>query len=172
MRTAYSGRAAAYEKKGEFEKALADHTMLVLYYALEAEILAGLDAPDRSKILGEAAGAYRSRAQCYELLNRPQEAKVDRKRADELDESTRQLTKASTPANQPTASEVHIFNSWGQPITLVVEGVSHRIDAGGETTLPAARGVVSYEMQAGPHRASGTLQGGKAYTIRPMQDNK
>jgi tetratricopeptide (TPR) repeat protein len=170
MRTAYSGRAAAYEKKGDFDKALADHKMAVLYYALEAEILNGLDAPDRSKVIGEAAGAYRARAQCYESLRLPQEAKLDRKRADDLDESARQLTKVSTSAKQPSATEVHVFNSWAQPITLIVDGVSHRVEVGAVTTIPAPAGTIIYEMQAGPHRGQGTLQAGKAYTIRPAAE--
>jgi hypothetical protein len=170
MRTAYSGRAAAYEKKGDFQKALADHKMAVLYYALEAEILNGLDAPDRSKVLGEAAGAYRSRAKCFDSLDRPQEATLDRKRADDLENSARQLTKVSAPSKQPSATEVHVFNSWAQPITLMVDGVSHRLEVGAATTIPAPAGSITYEMQAGPHRGQGTLQAGKAYTIRPASE--
>ena len=169
MRAAYSGRAAAYEKKGDFEEALADRKVAVLYYALEAEILTGLDAPERSKIFGVAAMAYRARAVCYDSLRRPQEAKIDRKRADDLDENARQLTKASAATKQPSATEVHVFNAWAQPITLMVGGVSHRLEVGTDTTLPAPSGSVSYEMQAGAYRASGTLQAGKAYTIRPAQ---
>ena len=169
MRAAYSGRAAAYEKKGQFDKALADRKMAVLYYALEVEILNGLEAPNRGAVIGEAATAYRARAACYDSLNRPQEAKIDRKRADDLDENARQLTKASATPKKPGATEVHVFNAWAQPITLMVGGVSHRLDVGTDTTLAAPSGSVSYEMQAGTHRASGTLQAGKAYTIRPAQ---
>ena len=64
MRKAYGGRAAAYEKKGDFENALADHKMVVLYYTLEAEILTSLDAPDRGKFLADTALAYKARSTC------------------------------------------------------------------------------------------------------------
>ena len=167
MRTAYSGRAAAYEKKGDYDKALTDHKMTVLYYALEAEILNGLEAPDRSKLLAEAAGAYRARARCLDSLSRSQEAGLDRKRADDLEGNARQLANASSQPKQANVAAVHVLNSWTQPITLLVDGVSHRLEVGADKTISAPSGSIVYAMQAGPHQASGTMQAGKTYTIRP-----
>jgi hypothetical protein len=169
MRTAYSGRAAAYEKKGDYDNALADHKMTVLFYAIEAEIVNALETPDRPKFLAEAARAYRARAQCLESLRRSQEATLDRKRADDLDGSARQLTNASTSSKEGSANAVHVFNSWTEPITLLVDGVSHRLAIGAEANIPAPAGSIVYAMEAGPHRASGTMQAGKTYTIRPAR---
>ncbi len=57
MRTAYSGRAAAYLAKGDYEKALGDQNMVVLMYAVEVEVLDQVREPDRGDVLVEAATA-------------------------------------------------------------------------------------------------------------------
>ena len=62
MRTAYSGRAAAYFAKGDYEKALGDQNTVVLMYAVEVEVLDQVRDPDRGDVLVEAAAAYRSRS--------------------------------------------------------------------------------------------------------------
>jgi tetratricopeptide (TPR) repeat protein len=166
MRTAYSGRAAAYEKKGDYEKALADHKMAVLYYAIEAEILNNLQAPDRAKFLAECANAYRARSKCLEVLGKLKEAEQDRKWADGIETDAKKL---EVPALSKTenAGGIEVINTWTQPVTLVIAGTSHRLNIGERKTIPASSGSVPYEMQAGVHRASGTLEVGKTYTIRP-----
>lgn len=166
MRRAYSGRAAAYEKKGDYAKALADHNMAVLYYALEVEILNEVDAPDRDKFLTDAAGAYRARGRCLEELGRAQAAAADRKRADGLEADAKKL--ASKPASAPekTASQVRITNAWPEPVTMIVGGETYRLEAGELKAIPVAAGSVPFEMQAGPHRQTGTLEAGKSYTIK------
>ena len=84
MRTAYSGRAAAYFAKRQFDKALADQDMVVLYYALEVEIAGELDAPDRDRFLREAASAYRLRGDMLIGAERITQAETDLKRAPSL----------------------------------------------------------------------------------------
>jgi hypothetical protein len=166
MRVAYSGRAAAYEKKGDHEHALADHNMVVLFYALEAEVLKDLEAPSRDKFLVEAAQAYRARGVCQERLGRQTAAQADRKRADALDATAKELGSNATKAKAP-AGEIRLINGWaGGVITVVVDGVSYRLEAGEQRTIAAPANSVPYEMQAGQHRVSGTLQAGKTYTIQ------
>jgi tetratricopeptide (TPR) repeat protein len=171
MRTAYSSRAAAYEKKGEYEKALADHKMAVLFYAIEAEILNALESPERSKFLVESARAYRARANCLEMLARAKEAASDRKRADGLEADATKLENSGARDQEKTAAvTLRVVNAWNQPVTLVVAGATHHLQIGEQKTIPAPSGKVAYEMEAGSHRLAGTLEAGRTYTIRPTQN--
>jgi hypothetical protein len=163
MRKAYSGRAAAYEKKGAYDLALGDYKMLVLYYALENEILAGLQSDNRDKLLGETANAYRARGRCLELLSRTDEARLDRKRADSLDAEAKKLpTVAQSP---PTNPSVEVKNAWSEPVTLMIDGVALRLQVGEQRRLAVPSGTLAFEMVAGPYRTAGTLQAGKTYVI-------
>ena len=169
MRTAYSGRAAAYEKKGDYEKALADHKMIVLFYAIEAEILDNLKSPDRSKFLAESARAYRARGKCLELLGRTQEAARDRTKADGVEEVAKKLEDTSSQGNDKMAAAVLVLNYWTEPVIFVVDGASHRLEIGRPKDNSCARQASSPRMRC--RRAStgglGTLEAGKKYTIRP-----
>jgi tetratricopeptide (TPR) repeat protein len=168
MRTAYSGRAAAYEKMGDYEKALADHKMAVLSFAIEIEILNNLQSPGRAERLAESAGAYRARGKCLERLGRAKEATVDRERADRLAADAKKLQNA-VPQEQEKAATVQVTNAWTRPVTLVVAGATVHLKIGEQKTIPAPSGTVAYEMEAGRHRAAGTLQAGKSYSIQPPQ---
>src|SRR5579859_7439771 len=108
MRSAYCGRAAAYEKRGEFTKALADHTMAVTYYAIEIEITSELDAPDRGKLLAEAAKEYLARSRCLAALGRAEASQLDRDRAAELQAEAK--PEAKTP-DAIAADRVRIINA-------------------------------------------------------------
>jgi tetratricopeptide (TPR) repeat protein len=165
MRTAYSGRAAAYEKQGEYEKALADYKMAVLFYAIEAEILNSLQTSDRAKFLSECAGAYRARGQCLDSLGRAAEAAMDRKRADGLDADAKKLASAEQPDRQSAA--IQIINAWTEPVTLVVGGTIYRLAIGEQTKIIVTSATIAYEMQAGSHRTAGTFEAGRTYKIRP-----
>jgi hypothetical protein len=167
VRTAYSGRAAAYEKKGDYERALADHKMAVLFYAIEAEILTGLESPERSKFLVDTARAYRARGKCLETLGRSKEAAVDQKRADGLEADAKKLENPGARPKEGIAGALKVINAWGQPVDLVVAGTTHHLQIGEEKTIPTPSGTVAYEMQAGAHRIAGTLEAGRTYTIRP-----
>src|SRR5437660_447845 len=94
MRTAHSGRAAAYFAKHDYEKALVDQNMVVLIYALEVEITNELDAPDRDKLMREAAGAYRMRADMLIAAAKVTQAEVDLIRAETLEADARKETGA------------------------------------------------------------------------------
>ena len=167
MRKAYSGRAAAYEKKGDYEKALADHKMAVLFYALEAEILNELESSGRAKFLAESAGAYRARGQCLASMGKPNEATVDRKRADNLEADAKKLESPVPQATEKAVAGIQVTNAWTQPITLVIAGASYRLEIGEQKSIPASSNTVAYEMLAGVHRESGILKAGKSYAIRP-----
>ena len=91
MRTAYSGRAAAYFAKRQFDKALADQDMVVLFYALEVEIATELDGPDRDKFLRETASAYRLRGDMLIGAERFAQAETDLKRAEKLEADAQKL---------------------------------------------------------------------------------
>ncbi len=169
MRAAYSGRAAAYEKKGDYAKALADRNMAVLYYALENEILAELDAPDREKFLGDAARAYRARAGCLEALGRQEAAEADRKRADGLEADAKKQTAQTLKPKEDAAGQVRITNAWTEAVTMTIGGTTYRLEAGEKKTIPLAAASVPYEMQAGSFRQTGTLTAGKVYTVEVPQ---
>lgn len=166
MRTAYSGRAAAYEKKGEYEKALADHNMAVLYYAVEAEVLNEVEAADRAAFLTEAARAYRARGRCLEALGRQKAAQDDRKRADGLEADAKKLPAATAKSKEGAGGQIHFVNAWAEPVTLVVNGVTYRLEVGEQKAIPAPAGSVAYEMVAGPYRRTGAVEAGKTYTIQ------
>ena len=59
MRKAYGGRAAAYEKQGDYSRAAADYGMIVFSYAVELDI-ADPKADGYDDLLREAAKAYRT----------------------------------------------------------------------------------------------------------------
>jgi hypothetical protein len=166
MRTAYSGRAVAYEKTGEFEKALADHNMVVTYYAIEAEILNGLGTPERDKLFTEAASGYLSRSKCQELLGRQKAAQIDRQRASDLQANAKNVAKESANAKEVPAGHFRFENAWTGVVTIGIDGVTYRLQAGEERTIPAPAGSVVGQIQTGSNVQTATLEAGKSYRIR------
>jgi hypothetical protein len=165
MRTAYGGRAAAFEKMGELEKALADHNMVVTYFAIEAEVLNSVGSPD-GKLLADAAAAYRERGKCQELLGRPQAAQTDRKRADGLQADANKLASKSAKTEKVPADYFTVENTWSGAVTITVNGVTYRLEAGEEKTIPAPSASVVGQVQTGAYVQSTTLEAGKSYRIR------
>jgi tetratricopeptide (TPR) repeat protein len=158
MRKAYGGRAAAYEKKGEYDQALADYKMVVFSYAVE------LDAADTSSnaysdLLGAAAKAYGTRAACFQAKGDVEAAQRDAKRAQKLQ------AKIKKDKSTEAAGRVTLRNDWTEPLTLVIAGVSYTLKIGESKTVPTPLGTFSYEMQAGPFRRTGTLVEGQTYSF-------
>jgi hypothetical protein len=166
MRTAYSGRAAALENKGEYESALADHQMVVLYYALEVDILNSMGSPKREKLLDEAAKAYLARSKCLDQLGRQSAAQFDRERAEDLQASAKKLASQATNTEAAPAGKVEVINAWTAAVTLVIGGASYRLEVGEQKTISVPAGSVSCEIQFGTIIRTATLQAGKRYTIR------
>ncbi len=180
MRTAYRGRAAAYEHKGEYAKALADHDLVITYYAVELEILNELDGPGRDALLAEAAAAYRARGECLAKLDRTDAATRDRKHADGLQARAKELAartttgvtakKEAAPADgtDPAvpAGHVRLVNAWSAAVTVVVDGATHRLEAGEQKTIAVPGGAVTVQVLAGPFQQTTTLQARRSYTIR------
>jgi hypothetical protein len=92
MRTAYSGRAAAYLAKGDYNKALSDENTVILMYAVETEVLDEVREPDRGEVLLEASRAYRARSEMLRAAGREAAATEDEKRAAKLEAEGKQLS--------------------------------------------------------------------------------
>jgi hypothetical protein len=165
---AYGGRAAAYEKKSDYDRALADYNMLVFSYAVELDA-ADPQADSYAELVKEAVRAYRSRAACFKARGQAIAMQRDLKRADKLEAT---LKKASDPGPQVANSatlpgRVTVQNEWADPVTIVIAGVSYSLPPGKAKTLATPAGSFSYEMVAGPHRLSGTIDSGKTYRVKP-----
>ena len=96
MRTAFAGRAAAYVAKKDYEKALCDQDMVILFYAIEIDVKIDLAAPDRGSLMKEAAGAYRVRADMFIAAGKINRAEIDLNRAEKLDSEAAKLSAPTT----------------------------------------------------------------------------
>jgi tetratricopeptide (TPR) repeat protein len=159
MRKAYGGRAAAYEKKGDYDRAIADYRMLVFSYAVEVDA-ADSKSNSYSDLVEAAAKAYRTRAACFQAKGDAEAAQRDAKRAEKLQ------AKVKTDKAPGVTGRVTLRNDWTDPLTLVIAGVSYTLQAGQTKTVAAPLGTFSYEMQAGPLRTTGTLEEGRSYSFR------
>jgi hypothetical protein len=65
--------------------------MVVLLYALEVEVTNELDGPDRDKLMRDAAGAYRARADMLIAAGKVTQAEVDLNRAEKLEAEARKI---------------------------------------------------------------------------------
>src|SRR5258708_2028087 len=126
MRNAYGGRAAAYEKKGDYDRAAADYGMIVFSYAVE------IDAADPktdgyTDMLREAAKAYRTRALCLNAKGDAVAAERDSKRAENLDSKAKKAAeKDKAPSLAAKASsQVTLRNDWTDPLIIVIGGASY-----------------------------------------------
>jgi hypothetical protein len=151
---------------GDYARALADYNMLVFSYAVE------LDAVDAQSegyeaLVREATKAYRSRAACSTRLGNSTASVRDLKRADALSAKLKKPDAAKLTESTAWASQVTIRNEWPDSVTLIIAGKSYNVPAGVEKTLPSPSGTFSYEMVAGPHRVTGTIDAGKTYSVKP-----
>jgi hypothetical protein len=163
---AYSGRAAAYEKTGKFDRAVADYNMLVFSYAIE------LDAEDPkgndyNELLQEASRAYRARSACLQAKGENAAAQRDLKRADLLDATVRKPAEKDKTLQAPNElpARVTVSNYLNEPVTLAIAGVSYTLKTGETKALRTPAGSVAYEMQVGTRKVSGNLNAGESYSI-------
>ncbi len=163
MRGAYRGRAAAFEKKGDYARALADHTMAVTYYAIEVEIVGELQSSDQDKLLTEAADAYLAQANAW-----MRSASARRPIAIASAPRTCRPARSSAPTRSAAvaADHVRIINAWSGQVSVEIDGSTHRIDPGTRKDIPLEAESVTCPLRTGPYLQTTTLRAGKTYTIR------
>jgi hypothetical protein len=171
MRTAYSGRAAAYEKKGDYRHAIVDHNMVVLLFAVEIEVLNDQDAPERDKFMLEAAQAYRARGNALREVRRTDAADADVKHAETLEADARKLAKAaSDKAAKPAegiVGRLQLVNNWTKPVTIVIGDIEYKLEPGEQKIVARPAGPFTYELRGGAQeRGTGSLKAGQIYRIR------
>jgi hypothetical protein len=165
---AYGGRAAAYEKKGELDRALADYNMLVFSYAVELDA-ADSQADSYAELVKEAARAYRARAACYKAKGQAVAMQRDLKRAETLEAKVKKPGDQESPAAKAGTlpGRVTVQNEWADPVTIVIAGVTYTLPPGKAKMLATPAGSFPFEMVAGPHRVTGTIDAGKTYRVKP-----
>jgi tetratricopeptide (TPR) repeat protein len=163
VRTAYSGRAAAYAQKGDFDRALHDYNMAVLLYAVEVDILTGMETPGRDKFLGEAARAYRVRGDFLKARGQAEKAQADYRRADSLDAEAKALASAAKKGN---LGQVRIINGWTEPATVRIDGVNYRLEPGEQKVLVRKAGRFTYEVPLVNKKGTRKLEAGQKCIIR------
>jgi hypothetical protein len=163
VRSAYSGRAVAYEKKGEFDKALHDHNMAVLLYAVEVDILTSLQTPGRDKFLEEAAKAYRARGSFQLARGRLEAAHTDGRRADSLEAEAKALASAARKGN---LGQIRLINGWTEPATVRIDGVAYRLEPGEKKVLSRPAGPFTYEIPSVNKKGTRRLRAGQKIIIR------
>ncbi|HVS38652.1 MAG TPA: hypothetical protein VMS17_24060 [Gemmataceae bacterium] len=166
MRKAYGGRAAAYEKEGDYGRAAADYGMIVFSYAVELDV-ADPKSDGYEDLLLDAAKAYRTRAACLEAKGDSEAAGRDRRRADKLDaklKSAAAKDRTETPA-APVGGQVTLRNDYSETLTVVIDGASYKLRVGETKTLPSPAGTFPYELRWGSQSVAGTLDAGKAYSL-------
>jgi hypothetical protein len=151
--------------------------MVVMLYAAEVEVLDEVEAPDRDKLLVEAAQAYRARGSALRAAGRKEAAEADVKRADALEARARKLAaKPSRKKERPSAKKkavpaqaagrIRLVNTWTQPVTVVIGGVAHLLRAGEEKTVRRPLGPFTYEVQVLHRWGKGQLLKDETYTLR------
>ena len=126
-------------------------------YAVEVEVLDSLEAPDRDKLLLEAAQAYRYRGNYHQARGRPAAAEADGKRADKLEAQARKAA---------GLGQIAIVNGWTEPAAVVVDGVEYQLRKGEQRLLSRKAGPFTYELPAANLRGTRVLEAGQKYTLR------
>jgi tetratricopeptide (TPR) repeat protein len=178
MRKAYGGRAAAFEQKGDYERAVQDYNQLVLLCAAEVEILGELAVPDRASFFVEAADAFRARAKALQKLDKTAAADKDRKQAAKLDLDAWKLTAGKAKPAEGTGGgklaawkpapvgRLLLSNQWTGPVTLRIDGTDYRLKANEEKTVEKLTGPFEYELVESGQSAKGTVEPGRTFRVR------
>ena len=179
MRAAYSGRAAAYEKTGDLERALLDHNQLILLSGIEAEILTELDSTSREAFLREFAEQYLYRSKCLRGLRRTDRALRDLKRAAQLEDDAEKLAAKAAKAKpsktagaDPAAGtgdkgqgRILLINVWTQPVTVVLDGTTYALEVAEIKSLLRPAGPIGFEVQGSQQKQKAALEAGKTVKI-------
>ena len=165
MRSAFSGRAAAYEKKNDWQRAVQDRTMVVLLLGIELEILAEQAAADRDQVMVEAAGAYRDRSACFKVLGRLAAAQADSKYAERLEQDARKFAQEAAQ-KKAALGQIELINSWTESITIVIDGVSYRLAVAETKLIPKQPGPFRYELPSTGQISTGTVETGKTFRLQ------
>ena len=163
---AYSDRAAAYEKTGDFDRAVADYNMLVFSYAIELD--AGNPKGDGyNDVLREAVGAYRTRSACLRAKGEAAAAERDLKRAGLLDAKIKKAVEKekTQQALDDLPGKVTVSNYLSEPVTMLISGITHTLQAGETKSMATPPGSFPYVMQKGTYKVTGNLNAGQAYNI-------
>ena len=164
MRKAYGGRAAAYEKQGDYGRAAADYGMIVFSYAVELDI-ADPKADGYDDLLRDAIRAYRTRAACLQAKGDAEAAGRDLKRADKLEAKVKKAAAGRGGPRRAPTGQVTLRNDWTDTLTITIGGVPYTLRVGETKTMPAPTGTFTYEMQAGWSSVQGTLNSGRTYSL-------
>lgn len=159
MRRAYGGRAAAFEKRGDFDRAAADYGTIAFSYAVELD-LTDPKADGFADLLREEAKAYRARAACRRAKGEEEAAARDIARADDMEAKA---TKGRAP--EPPAGQVTLRNDWTDSLTVVVGNGRFTLRIGETKVIPAPAASFPYQMEAGPYTVQGTFSAGRTYSL-------
>ena len=159
MRRAYGGRAAAYEKRGDLDRAAADYGTVVFSYVVEAD-LTDPKADGYNDLLRDAAKAYRKRAACLSAKGDKEVSARDLAHADALEAKAKKGQTAEAPAQS-----VMLRNDWTDALTVVVGEARYTLKVGEWKAIPAPARSFAYQMQAGPYTVQGTFNAGRTYSL-------
>jgi len=170
MRIAYGGRAAAYEQKRDFERALRDHNMVNLLCGVEAEILAEVAAPGREAFLRDASDACLKRSSCLRSLGRLEAALKDLKKASQLHFDAQELAakapkEAAKTEKASGKGQLALINAWAAPVTVVVDGTAYRLEIAEQKTLARDAGPVQCALQESRKKQTVEIEAGKTVKI-------
>ncbi len=128
------------------------------------EVLRDLDGPDRDKFMIEASQAYQARAVCLKSLGRQEAAQSDIKRAAQLEQDAKKLAAKSAP--KPEKGQIELVNRWREPVTVLIDGVSHKLAVGETKRIPKEAGSFRYELPSTGQISTGQVEAGKTFGVQ------
>jgi len=137
----------------------------VLLLAVELEILNEVTAPDRDKVMLEAAKAFRDRSRCLMTLGRLEAAEGNRKRAEQVEQEARKLAEKPAPPMVENG-QIELTNRWTQPVTVLIDGVPHRLEVGEKKLITKPAGPFRYELPATGQSSNGRVEAGKTFGVQ------
>lgn len=139
--------------------------MVVLLLGVELEILNEQTAADRDKIMLEASEAYRERSSCFKALGRLDAAQSDSKHAERLEQESRKLAQQAAARNGDD-SQIELINRWPEAITIIIDGIAHRLAAAESKVISKKAGSFRYELPTTGQISTGTVEAGKTFRLQ------